>query len=223
MKIGCPKEIKPQEFRVGMTPNAVREAVNRGHSVMVETQAGVGAGFTDADYVAAGAVIAATAEDVFAGAEMIVKVKEPLPVERKKLRQGQVLFTYLHLAADPEQTTELMASGVIAIAYETVTSPHGGLPLLSPMSEVAGRMAIQAGAHSLEKAQGGNGTLLGGVPRTGELAPPPAVASALDPLVAAPLERHLLAHEAHVARALVRRQRELRQHGRRSRLATLHL
>ena len=129
MKIGCPKEIKPQEFRVGMTPNAAREAVNRGHQVMIETNAGVGAGFTDADYVAAGAKIVGTAEELFAAAEMIVKVKEPQPVERKRLREGQVLFTYLHLAPDPEQTADLLACGVTAIAYETVTGPGNSLPL----------------------------------------------------------------------------------------------
>ena len=164
MKIGCPKEIKPQEYRVGMTPNAVREAVVHGHSVLVETNAGLGAGFTDADYVTAGATILGTAEDVFAGAEMIVKVKEPQAVERKRLRAGQVLFTYLHLAPDPEQTRDLLASGVTAIAYETVTDDRGGLPLLAPMSEVAGRLAPQVGAWTLQKANGGRGVLMGGVP-----------------------------------------------------------
>ena len=164
MKIGCPKEIKPQEFRVGMTPNAAREAVNRGHQVMIETQAGVGAGFTDADYVAAGAKIVSTAEEVFAASEMIVKVKEPQAVERKRLREGQVLFTYLHLAPDPEQTADLLACGVTAIAYETVTDDRGGLPLLAPMSEVAGRLSPQVGAWTLQKANGGRGVLLGGVP-----------------------------------------------------------
>ena len=164
MKIGCPKEIKPQEYRVGMTPNAVREAVVHGHSVLVETNAGLGAGFTDADYVTAGATILGTAEDVFAGAEMIVKVKEPQAVERKRLRSGQVLFTYLHLAPDPEQTRDLLASGVTAIAYETVTDDRGGLPLLAPMSEVAGRLAPQVGAWTLQKANGGRGVLMGGVP-----------------------------------------------------------
>ena len=150
MKIGSPKEIKPQEFRVGVTPNAAREAVLRGHQVLVETGAGEGAGFSDADYVAAGAHILATAEEVFATAEMIVKVKEPQPVERKRLRAGQVLFTYLHLAPDPEQTADLLASGVTAIAYETVTDDRGGLPLLAPMSEVAGRWAPQVGAWTLQ-------------------------------------------------------------------------
>ena len=164
MKIGCPKEIKPQEFRVGMTPNAVREAVNRGHVVMVETLAGVGAGFSDADYGAAGAKIGADAAEIFAGAGMIVKVKEPQPVERALLRAGQVLFTYLHLAPDPAQTRDLLASGVTAIAYETVTDDRGGLPLLAPMSEVAGRLAPQVGAWTLQKANGGRGVLLGGVP-----------------------------------------------------------
>ncbi len=164
MKIGCPKEIKPQEFRVGMTPDAVREAVGHGHAVVVETQAGMGAGFTDADYVAAGATILGTAEEVFAQAEMIVKVKEPQAVERKRLREGQLLFTYLHLAPDPEQTRDLLDSGVTAIAYETVTDDRGGLPLLAPMSEVAGRLAPQVGAWTLQKANGGRGVLMGGVP-----------------------------------------------------------
>lgn len=164
MKIGCPKEIKPQEFRVGMTPDAVREAVAHGHEVMVETGAGIGAGFADADYVAAGGRILASAEEVFASAEMIVKVKEPQAVERKRLREGQLLFTYLHLAPDPEQTHDLLASGVTAIAYETVTDDRGGLPLLAPMSEVAGRLAPQVGAWTLQKANGGRGVLLGGVP-----------------------------------------------------------
>ncbi|MCA3507674.1 MAG: alanine dehydrogenase [Rhodobacter sp.] len=164
MKIGCPKEIKPQEFRIGITPNAAREAVARGHTVMIETNAGTGAGFSDADYLAAGARIIATAEEVFAASDMIVKVKEPQAAERKRLRQGQVLFTYLHLAPDPEQTRDLLASGVTAIAYETVTDGRGGLPLLAPMSEVAGRLAPQVGAWSLQKANGGRGVLLGGVP-----------------------------------------------------------
>jgi alanine dehydrogenase len=164
MLIGCPKEIKPQEFRVGMTPDTVREAVHHGHSVLVETRAGEGAGFADADYVDAGAEIVATAEEVFERAELIVKVKEPQPVERKRLRAGQVLFTYLHLAPDPEQTRDLIASGVTAIAYETVTDAQGGLPLLAPMSEVAGKLAPQMGAWALEKVNGGRGVLLGGVP-----------------------------------------------------------
>ena len=164
MKIGCPKEIKPQEFRVGMTPNAAREAAVHGHDVMIETNAGVGAGFADADYIAAGARIIATAEEVFAAADMIVKVKEPQAIERKRLREGQVLFTYLHLAPDAAQTHDLLASGVTAIAYETVTDDRGGLPLLAPMSEVAGRLAPQVGAWTLQKANGGRGVLLGGVP-----------------------------------------------------------
>jgi alanine dehydrogenase len=164
MKIGCPKEIKAQEYRVGLTPDAVRECVAQGHAVIVEGGAGAGAGFSDADYAAAGARIAATAEEVFAEAELIVKVKEPLAVERARLRAGQVLFTYLHLAADPAQTRDLLAAGVTAIAYETVTDAQGGLPLLAPMSEVAGRLAPQVGAWALQKANGGRGVLMGGVP-----------------------------------------------------------
>jgi alanine dehydrogenase len=167
MQIGCPKEIKPQEFRVGMTPDAAREAVAHGHSVMVETGAGVGAGFPDADYLAAGARIVDSAEEVFAEAELVVKVKEPQAVERKRLREGQVLFTYLHLAPDPDQTRDLLDSGVTAIAYETVTDRNGGLPLLAPMSEVAGRLAPQVGAWTLQKANGGRGVLMGGVPGVG--------------------------------------------------------
>jgi alanine dehydrogenase len=164
MKIGCPTEIKPQEFRVGMTPDAVREAVNHGHAVVVEKGAGAGAGFADADYEAAGAVLLDTAEEIFASADMIVKVKEPQAVERKMLREGQLLFTYLHLAPDPEQTHDLIESGCTAIAYETVTDSNGGLPLLAPMSEVAGRLAPQVGAWTLQKANGGRGVLMGGVP-----------------------------------------------------------
>ncbi|MCU0912405.1 MAG: alanine dehydrogenase [Rhodobacteraceae bacterium] len=164
MKIGCPKEIKPQEFRVGLTPDAAREAVGHGHEVLVEAGAGVGAGFTDADYTRAGARILPGAEEVFAEAEMIVKVKEPQAAERKRLRAGQVLFTYLHLAPDPEQTRDLLDSGVTAIAYETVTDKAGGLPLLAPMSEVAGKLAPQMGAWTLQKANGGRGVLMGGVP-----------------------------------------------------------
>ena len=167
MKIGCPKEIKPQEFRVGMTPNAAYEAVKNGHSVIIETGAGAGAGFDDADYVAAGATIIATAAEVFAAADMIVKVKEPQAGERKTLREGQILFTYLHLAPDPEQTKDLIASGATCIAYETVTDRAGGLPLLAPMSEVAGRLAPQVGAWTLQKAKGGRGVLMGGVPGVG--------------------------------------------------------
>jgi len=167
MHIGCPKEIKPQEFRVGLTPNAAHEAVVHGHTVTMEQGAGIGAGFTDADYTDAGAQIAGTAEEVFAAADMIVKVKEPQAVERKMLREGQILFTYLHLAPDPEQTKDLIASGATCIAYETVTDDRGGLPLLAPMSEVAGRLAPQVGAWTLQKANGGRGVLMGGVPGVG--------------------------------------------------------
>ncbi|WP_323780625.1 alanine dehydrogenase [Thalassovita sp.] len=164
MKLGCPKEIKPQEFRVGMTPNAAREAIAHGHDVVIEKGAGVGSGFPDSDYIDAGAVILDTAEEIFATADMIVKVKEPQAVERKMLREGQLLFTYLHLAPDPDQTHDLLASGCTAIAYETVTDPRGGLPLLAPMSEVAGKLAPQVGAWTLQKANGGRGVLMGGVP-----------------------------------------------------------
>ncbi len=164
MLVGVPKEIKDSEYRVGLVPSTVRELTLGGHRVLVEQNAGLGAGLTDADYQAAGAEIVAGPDQVFGSAELIVKVKEPLAVERKKLRGGQVLFTYLHLAADPVQAAELMASGVIAIAYETVTSPEGALPLLTPMSEVAGRMAPHVGARCLEKENGGRGVLLGGVP-----------------------------------------------------------
>ena len=164
MRIGCPKEIKPQEFRVGLTPHAVAEAAGRGHEVLVETGAGQGAGFPDADYLASGARILPDAASVFAGADMIVKVKEPQASERAMLRRGQVLFTYLHLAPDPAQTRDLLASGVTAIAYETVTDARGGLPLLAPMSEVAGRLAPQVGAWALQKSNGGRGVLMGGVP-----------------------------------------------------------
>src|SRR5262245_4081584 len=164
MLVGVPKEIKDNEFRVGLVPSTVRELTANGHKVVVETNAGMGAGLTDDDYKAAGATIATNADDIFARAEMIVKVKEPLAVERKKLRKGQILFTYLHLAPDRAQTDDLVASGVTAIAYETVTSPQGTLPLLTPMSEVAGRMAPHVGAHCLQKEQGGRGVLLGGVP-----------------------------------------------------------
>ncbi|HYG85211.1 MAG TPA: alanine dehydrogenase [Azospirillum sp.] len=164
MLIGVPKEIKNHEYRVGLTPASVRELLHHGHKVMVETGAGREIGLDDELYAAAGAEIAPDAADVFARAEMIVKVKEPQPAECRMLREGQVLFTYLHLAPDPDQTRLLVESGAIGIAYETVTDDHGGLPLLAPMSEVAGRMAVQAGAHCLEKAQGGRGVLLGGVP-----------------------------------------------------------
>jgi alanine dehydrogenase len=164
MRIGVPREIKVHEYRVGMTPSSVREAVARGHEVLIERDAGRGIGASDAVYEKAGAKIAASAEEVFARAEMLVKVKEPQPAERKRLRAGQVLFTYLHLAPDPEQCRDLVNSGAVCIAYETVTRPGGGLPLLAPMSEVAGRMAVQAGAKCLEREMGGMGILLGGVP-----------------------------------------------------------
>ena len=164
MIVGVPKEIKNHEYRVGLTPAAVKEFVTHGHSVLVETNAGDAIGFTDDLYIEAGASIATTAEQVFAEAEMIVKVKEPQPNECKMLRKGQTLYTYLHLAPDPTQTKLLVESGATCIAYETVTDDRGGLPLLAPMSEVAGRMSVQAGAHYLEKAHGGSGTLLGGVP-----------------------------------------------------------
>jgi len=167
MKIGCPAEIKPQEFRVGITPNAAGEAVAHGHSVLVQMGAGAGAGFSDEDYIAVGAELADTAAQVFAEADMIVKVKEPQAAERKMLREGQLLFTYLHLAPDPDQTRDLLASGATCIAYETVTDAAGGLPLLAPMSEVAGRLAPQVGAWTLQKANGGRGVLLGGVPGVG--------------------------------------------------------
>jgi alanine dehydrogenase len=164
MRIGVPKEIKVLENRVGLVPGSVREAVAHGHEVIVERNAGEGIGMGDDAYRKAGATIAGTAAEVFAGADMIVKVKEPQAVERKMLKAGQILFTYLHLAPDPEQAKELVASGAVCIAYETVTSSTGGLPLLAPMSEVAGRMAVQAGAYYLEKPHGGLGMLLGGVP-----------------------------------------------------------
>ncbi|SNS35922.1 alanine dehydrogenase [Antarctobacter heliothermus] len=167
MKIGCPTEIKPQEFRVGLTPNAAREAVEHGHEVIVQTGAGMGAGFTDTDYTDAGARMADTAQEIFAKADMIVKVKEPQAAERAMLREGQLLFTYLHLAPDPDQTQDLLASGATCIAYETVTDGRGGLPLLAPMSEVAGRLAPQVGAWTLQKANGGRGVLMGGVPGVG--------------------------------------------------------
>ncbi len=164
MLIGIPQEIKNHEYRVGMVPASVQELTSRGHKVVVETSAGNGIGFSDEDYREAGASIVDTAAEVFAQAEMIVKVKEPQAIERKMLRPGQLLFTYLHLAPDPEQTNDLVASGSTCIAYETVTSDRGGLPLLAPMSEVAGRMSIQAGAACLEKSKEGRGMLLGGVP-----------------------------------------------------------
>lgn len=164
MRVGCPREIKNHEYRVGLTPGSVREYVAHGHEVLVETGAGAGIGADDNAYRAAGATIAKTAADVFAKSDMIVKVKEPQPNEWVQLRDGQILYTYLHLAPDPEQTKGLLASGVTAIAYETVTDERGGLPLLAPMSEVAGRLSIQAGATALQKANGGRGVLLGGVP-----------------------------------------------------------
>ncbi|MBD3584413.1 alanine dehydrogenase [Salinimonas sp. HHU 13199] len=164
MLIGVPKEIKNHEYRIGLTPAAVKEFVTHGHQVMVQTNAGQAIGFTDEMYVAAGASIASSPEAIFAEAEMIVKVKEPQPNECKMLSKGQTLYTYLHLAPDPTQTELLVESGATCIAYETVTDDRGGLPLLAPMSEVAGRMSVQAGAHYLEIAHGGSGTLLGGVP-----------------------------------------------------------
>ena len=163
MLIGVPKEVKNHEYRVGLTPTSTRELTRLGHDVIVETKAGMGAGFENEQYMAAGAKIAPTAQDVFSQADMIIKVKEPQAQEYHLLRKGQIIFTYLHLAPDPEQAEGLIKSECIAIAYETVTDAYGGLPLLAPMSEVAGRMSIQAGAHFLEKGQGGSGILLGGV------------------------------------------------------------
>ena len=164
MRVGVPKEIKNHEYRVGLVPSSVLELVHHGHEVLVQKGAGLGAGLTDEDYIAAGAKIIETADEIFASADMIVKVKEPQADERKKLRPGQILFTYLHLAPDAPQTKDLIDSGAVCIAYETVTAANGSLPLLTPMSEVAGRLAPQVGAHALEKAQGGRGVLLGGVP-----------------------------------------------------------
>jgi alanine dehydrogenase len=164
MRIGVPKEIKSQEYRVGLTPGAVREYVAAGHSVLVETQAGAGIGAEDDVYRRAGAEIATTAEDVFSAADMVVKVKEPQPQEWARLRPGQILFTYLHLAPDPKQTQGLVESGVTAVAYETVTDAKGGLPLLAPMSEVAGRLSIEAAGMALKRFNGGRGILIGGVP-----------------------------------------------------------
>jgi alanine dehydrogenase len=163
MRIGVPKEVKNHEYRVGLTPASARELVHHGHTVQVQAGAGAGIGAADADYLVAGATIAADAAEVFAQAELIVKVKEPQAAERAMLRPGQVLFTYLHLAPDPEQCRDLVAGGAVCIAYETVTDRSGGLPLLAPMSEVAGRLAVQAGAYCLERAHGGMGVLLGGV------------------------------------------------------------
>ncbi|TLY74031.1 MAG: alanine dehydrogenase [Gammaproteobacteria bacterium] len=164
MRVGVPREIKVHEYRVGLVPAGVRELTTAGHEVLVESGAGTGIGVDDAQFRAAGAAIAAQAGEVFERADLVIKVKEPQPAECEMLRQGQVLFTYLHLAADPVQARGLMKSGVTAIAYETVTAPNGSLPLLTPMSEVAGRMSIQVGAASLQKANGGFGILLGGVP-----------------------------------------------------------
>ena len=164
MLIGCPREIKNQEYRVGLTPETAKELVKHGHEVWIERGAGVGIGADDAQYRAAGTEIVDTPDRIFAECEMVVKVKEPQPDERAQLREGQILYTYLHLAPDPEQTADLVKSGVTAIAYETVTGPNGTLPLLKPMSQVAGRMSVQAGATALEKAHGGRGVLLGGVP-----------------------------------------------------------
>lgn len=164
MLVGVPSEIKNNEARVGLVPSSVQELVHHGHRVMMQSGAGVGSGIPDEDYKAAGAEIVDGPERIFAEAEMVVKVKEPQAHERKRLRPGQILFTYLHLAPDPDQTRDLVDSKAVCIAYETVTSPSGTLPLLTPMSEVAGRLAPQVGAHALEKAQGGRGILLGGVP-----------------------------------------------------------
>ena len=164
MLVGVPKEIKNHEYRVGLTPASVRELTARGHEVIVQKNAGTAIGLSDEQYVAAGASMVDTAQEIFSRAQMIVKVKEPQPQECAMLREGQLLYTYLHLAPDPEQTAALVKSGATCIAYETITGPGGGLPLLAPMSEVAGRMAIQAGAGHLEKSKGGMGLLLGGVP-----------------------------------------------------------
>ncbi|MBL26080.1 MAG: alanine dehydrogenase [Rhodospirillaceae bacterium] len=164
MRIGVPREVKVDEHRVGLVPASVRELVHHGHEVLIESRAGYHIGFDDDDYAVAGATVTDGPESLFATADMIVKVKEPQAAERAMLRKGQVLFTYLHLAPDPDQARELAESGAVAIAYETVTDARGGLPLLAPMSEVAGRMSVQAGAHCLEQRQGGRGVLLGGVP-----------------------------------------------------------
>ncbi|WBY17216.1 alanine dehydrogenase [Erythrobacteraceae bacterium WH01K] len=164
MRIGCPTEIKNHEYRVGLTPESARELTHRGNEVWIQSGAGMGIGATDEEYNAAGATIVDGPDAIFAECEMIVKVKEPQAEERAKLREDQILYTYLHLAPDPDQTKDLVESGVTAIAYETVTGPGGRLPLLTPMSQVAGRMSIQAGANALEKAHGGRGVLIGGVP-----------------------------------------------------------
>ncbi|OGA13762.1 MAG: alanine dehydrogenase [Betaproteobacteria bacterium RIFCSPLOWO2_02_FULL_63_19] len=163
MRVGVPREIKNHEYRVGLTPQSARELAAHGHPVLVERNAGAGIGASDDEYRAAGAAVVDTAEEIYARAELVVKVKEPQEAERRKLRSGQVLFAYLHLAPDPEQTKDLVASGAVAIAYETVTSEKGGLPLLAPMSEVAGRMSVQVAAHFLEKPHGGRGVLMSGV------------------------------------------------------------
>jgi alanine dehydrogenase len=167
MLIGVPKEINTDEYRVGLTPATVKELTARGHRVAIETMAGAGAGIADHEYIAAGAEIVTSADQIFQRAELVMKVKEPLASERKQLRRSQIIFTYLHLAPDPEQTRDLMASGVTALAYETVTDAAGKLPLLAPMSGVAGRMAPHIAAHFLQRPQGGRGILLGrieGVP-----------------------------------------------------------
>ncbi len=164
MLIGVPKEIKNHEYRVGLTPSSVRELIAAGHHVLIESNAGAGIGLNDEDYQQVGAELVDTADEIFAKSDMIIKVKEPQAVERKKLRSGQILFTYLHLAPDPSQTKDLVTSDAVCIAYETVTSDSGQLPLLAPMSEVAGRMSIQAGAQCLEKSKQGRGMLMGGVP-----------------------------------------------------------
>jgi alanine dehydrogenase len=164
MLIGVPKEIKNHEYRVGLTPSSVMELVKHGHQVIIERNAGAGVDFSDDQYIVVGAEIVNNAEEIFARSDMIIKVKEPQPQECKMLREGQILYTYLHLAPDPDQTKLLVESGATCVAYETVTDADGGLPLLAPMSEVAGRMSVQAGAHHLEKAQGGRGVLLAGVP-----------------------------------------------------------
>lgn len=194
MLVGVPKEIKNHEYRVGLIPGNVRQLVVHGHQVIVQKDAGAAIGLSDDLYIAAGASIVDTAEEIFARADMIVKVKEPQPGECKMLRPGQVLFTYLHLAPDPEQAKLLQESGAICIAYETVTDRNGGLPLLAPMSEVAGRMSIQAGAHCLEKSYGGIGILLGGVPGT----PPAKVAIIGGGVVGTNAARMAMGLEAHV-------------------------
>mmetsp|Transcript_25083 Transcript_25083/g.64809 ORF Transcript_25083/g.64809 Transcript_25083/m.64809 type:complete len:448 (+) Transcript_25083:78-1421(+) len=194
LRVGVPKEIKNNEFRVGLTPANVRQLVAHGHEAIVQQSAGEGIGLADREYVAAGATIARSAEEVFATADMIVKVKEPQPAECKMLRPGQVLFTYLHLAPDPLQAQLLQESGAVCIAYETVTSDRGTLPLLAPMSEVAGRMSIQAGAHCLEKTHGGLGALLGGVPGT----PPAKVVVLGGGIVGTNAARMAMGLEAHV-------------------------